>query len=393
MEIYRVGGSVRDELLGRPSKDLDYVVVGSNHDEMISLGYLQVGKDFPVYLHPETKDEYALARQERLSNGKFEVSTKEVSLEDDLLRRDLTINTIAIDSEGVLIDPYGGCSDLASRTLRPVSEAFMEDPLRILRVARFACTLGGCWKIDPVLIDYAKQMDYSKLPKERVYGEASKAMRSERPSVFFRALDELGVLRVFFPQIWHMKYQNHNNPYHMEGSVFNHTMMVVDKAKTVEGRWAALFHDVGKVPCKAMTGSFHGHSDIQWCDPELQIIEGYGLTRKELQVVRYVMLEHHRWQHFIDGSMSDKKMLKILLGIKDWFFLQYVLDAVYADMLGRYGIKKPLVHTKDWVLFTWGLIRNHKTDCQGLSVEQIKQKVYREKLNLLRELLNESGIR
>lgn len=391
MKMYRVGGSVRDELLGRPSKDLDYIVVGSNHDEMISLGYTQVGKDFPVYLHPETKQEYALARQERLSNGKFEVSIQEVSLEDDLLRRDLTINAIAIDSEGVLIDPYGGCSDLASRTLRPVSKDFMEDPLRILRVARFACTLGGCWKIDPILKGYAYGMIYSTLPKERIYGEASKAMRSDRPSIFFRALDELGVLRVFFPQVWSMKFQEHDSAYHMEGSVFNHTMMVVDRARTIEGRWAALFHDVGKVPCKISTGSFYGHSDNKWCDPELQIIEGYGLSRKELQVVRYVMLEHHRWQHFIDGSMSDKKMLKMLLGIRDLKFLDHCLDAIYSDMLGRFGIKKSIKHNSLWIKHTWWLLKNHKTDCQWLNVEQIKQKVYREKLNLLRELLNETN--
>lgn len=390
MESYKVGGCVRDELLGKTPSDIDYVVAGSNHAEMVALGFKCVGNGFPVYLHPETGEEYALARTEaRSSVNVFEFLTEAVTLEKDLLRRDLTINAIAMDMEGNIIDPYNGCRDLAEGILRPVSEAFMEDPLRILRVARFACTIGGHWRIDPVLKDYAKQMDYSKLPKERVYGEASKVMRSEKPSVFFRTLDELGVLQVFFPQIWLMKHQEHDNPYHMEGSVFNHTMLVLDKAKTVEGRWAALFHDVGKVPCKAMTGSFHGHSDIQWCDAELQIIEGYGLSRKELQVVRYVMLEHHRWQALIDGSMSDKKMLKILLGIREESFLVAVLDAVFADMLGRFGIKKPIRYSQIDILDMWRLLKAHKTDCQGLNVEQIKQKVYREQLNLLRRLLNE----
>ena len=277
MEIYRVGGSVRDELLGKTSNDVDYCVVGSNDVELCSLGFKCVGNGFPVYLHPETFEEYALARTEaRASVNGFEFLTESVSLEKDLLRRDLTINAIAMDVEGNIIDPYNGCRDLAEGILRPVSAAFQEDPLRILRVARFACTIGGHWRIDPVLKEYASQMDYSKIPKERVYKEASKAMRSEKPSVFFRALDELNVLRTFFPQLWLMKQQEHDNPYHLEGSVFNHTMLVVDMAKTVEGRWAALFHDVGKAPCKALTGSFHGHSDTQWCDAEFQQVCNFG---------------------------------------------------------------------------------------------------------------------
>jgi len=390
MEIYRVGGCVRDELLGKTPSDVDYCVVGSNHEEMTSLGFKCVGNSFPVYLHPETGEEYALARTEaRTSVNGFEFLTEAVSLEKDLLRRDLTINAIAMDSEGNIIDPYNGCRDLAEGVLRPVSKAFMEDPLRILRVARFACTIVGHWRIDPVLKEYASQMDYSKIPKERVYKEASKVMRSEKPSVFFRTLDELNVLRTFFPQLWVMKHVKHDSPSHREGSVFNHTMMVVDRAKTVEGRWASLFHDVGKVPCKAMTGSFHGHSDAQWCDPELQVIESYGLSRNELKIVRYVMLKHHQWHNVIDGSITDKKMLELLLDIREENTLNSITDAVYAGTLGCYGTKKPIVFSRYQVWYLWKDLKAHKTDCQGLDVEQIKQKVYREKLNLLRELLKE----
>lgn len=390
MKVYRVGGCVRDFILGKKPKDYDYVVVGSTAEHMVSLGYKCVGNGFPVFLHPETGDEYALARTEAMKsvNG-FEFVTEEVSLEKDLLRRDLTINAMALDDDDNIIDPYGGCRDLAEQTLRPVSDAFMEDPLRILRVARFRATLGGHWQLAPSLLVYARAMNYSKIPKERIYKEASKAMLSEKPSVFFRTLQELGVLNKIYPQLYQMIWVEHNNPYHMEGSVFNHTMMVLDMAVTPEARWAALFHDVGKVPCKALTGSFNGHSDIQWCDAELQIIAGYGLSRKELQVVRYVMLEHHRWQHFIDGSMSDKKMLKLLLSIRDAAFLRNILHAVYADMQGRYGVKKPIKYPLSVVMYLWSELKDYKVDCTDLTVGQIKQKVHSEKLRLLRELLKE----
>jgi len=393
MEVYRVGGAIRDKLLGKTPSDLDYVVVGSSVEEMLSLGYTQVGRDFPVFLHPESSDEYALARQERLSGDKFVVGTNDVTLEQDLLRRDLTINAIAMDLEDNLIDPYGGCKDLAEGVLRPVSEAFKEDPLRVLRAARLKCTLGGHWVISNELKEYANDMKllYTSMPKERVYKELVKVLASDKPSVFFRALDELNVLNDFFPEIYKMKSMEHDNPYHMEGSVFNHTMLVVDQCETQVAKIAALFHDIGKVPCKQTIGTFHGHSDEQWVKPAFETMRTtYGFSSEEFKVAEYVALNHHRWQNVIDGHTGSKKFLKLLLGIRDGKFLSYVLEAVYADMLGRYGIKKPFVYSQLDIRNMWYTITKHKTDCSGLTTEQIKQKVYREKLNLLKELINEA---
>lgn len=390
MEIFGVGGSVRDKLLGIEPKDFDYVVVGSSREEMLDLGFREVGRDFPVFIDVNG-EEYALARQERLSNNTFEFSTDAITLEQDLLRRDLTINAIAMDAQGNLIDPYGGCKDIAMRVLRPVSEAFKEDPLRALRVARLKASLGGDWVIHHDLKEmvWCMKDKYSNIPKERVYKELVKALQVEKPSVFFKALDEMHILNDFFPEIYLMLSVEHDNPYHLEGSVFNHTMLVLDKCTTIPAKIAALFHDVGKYPCKKTLGTFHGHSDEQWVKPEFERMrKTYGFSSVDWKVAEYVALNHHRWQCAIDGTMGVKKFLKLLLGIRDSQFMLHVLDTIYADMEGRFGIKKVQKYNRTNVFNLWHSVRFHHTDCTGLSVDQIKEKVWREKLNLLKELTN-----
>jgi tRNA nucleotidyltransferase (CCA-adding enzyme) len=202
MQIYIVGGAVRDTLLGHTPKDRDYVVVGSNVDDMLAAGYLQVGKDFPVFLHPETHDEYALARIERKSGhgyGGFTVNTESVTLEEDLSRRDITINSMAMTTEGVLVDPYGGARDLADKTIRHTTLAFCEDPLRILRVARFLARFGPQWRIAPeteVLIQ--KMVDAGEtdfLTPERVWKELEKGLLEPHPVLMLQTLVRFGVVR------------------------------------------------------------------------------------------------------------------------------------------------------------------------------------------------------
>ncbi|MYL28065.1 MULTISPECIES: multifunctional CCA tRNA nucleotidyl transferase/2'3'-cyclic phosphodiesterase/2'nucleotidase/phosphatase [Halomonadaceae] len=210
MDVYEVGGAVRDWLLGQPVKDRDWVVVGATPEQMLAAGYKQVGADFPVFLHPETREEYALARTERKSGHGyhgFEVhSAPDVTLEEDLKRRDLTVNAMARDAEGHLVDPFGGEQDLADRVLRHVSPAFAEDPLRILRTARFAARLAPMgFEVAEETMTLMRSMvvegEVDHLVPERVWQETRRALHEARPRVFFEVLEACGALAVVMPEI------------------------------------------------------------------------------------------------------------------------------------------------------------------------------------------------
>lgn len=209
MKTYIVGGAVRDILMGIAPKDIDYVVVGSTPEEMLAQGFEQVGADFPVFLHPETKEEYALARTERKTgpgyNGFETRFAPDTTLEEDLARRDLTINAMAMGLDEAIIDPFGGRYDLERNILRHVSEAFQEDPVRILRIARFRARLGRNWTIAPETIKLCKEMilrgDLNDLTKERVLKEMTKALEEANPGLFFSTLQQLGAMRTLFPEM------------------------------------------------------------------------------------------------------------------------------------------------------------------------------------------------
>ncbi|HEX5304503.1 MAG TPA: multifunctional CCA tRNA nucleotidyl transferase/2'3'-cyclic phosphodiesterase/2'nucleotidase/phosphatase, partial [Dyella sp.] len=207
---YLVGGAVRDRLLGRPVVDRDHVVVGAQPDDLLALGFRPVGKDFPVFLHPQTGEEYALARTERKTGRGYHGfafhAEPTVTLEQDLARRDLTINAIAQDEAGALVDPYGGVRDLEARVLRHVSTAFVEDPVRLLRVARFAARFAPLgFRVAPETMALMRQMvadgEVDHLVPERVWAETRKALAEVQPSAFLRVLRESGALAVLFPEI------------------------------------------------------------------------------------------------------------------------------------------------------------------------------------------------
>lgn len=205
---YLVGGAVRDELLGKPVADRDWVVVGATPEEMLALGFLRVGKEFPVFLHPETKQEYALARTERKDGeghtGFAVFADPGVSLEEDLVRRDLTINAIAKRADGSLVDPFGGVADIASRTLRHVSDAFAEDPLRVFRVARLAAQLDGFAVADETLVLMRRMCragDLNTLSAERVWVELRKALNTHQPGRFVEVLDACAGMAAWFPEL------------------------------------------------------------------------------------------------------------------------------------------------------------------------------------------------
>lgn len=273
MEVYLVGGAVRDELLGREPKEFDWVVVGATPQAMLDQGYLQVGKDFPVFLHPETKDEYALARTERKSGhgyGGFEVHAEpDITLEQDLLRRDLTVNAIARDPNGTIVDPYNGQADLEAKLLRHVSPAFVEDPLRVLRVARFAARYAHLgFSIAPETLELMCSIvdsgELEFLTPERVWAETTKALSEEKPSVYFNSLRECGALKVVFPEIDRLFGVPQRKEFHPEVDTGIHTMMVVDQAARLSDdlvvRFAALLHDLGKAETpKDLLPRHHDH--------------------------------------------------------------------------------------------------------------------------------------
>lgn len=259
MDVYQVGGSVRDELLGLPVVDRDWVVVGATVDDMKARAYRQVGKDFPVFLHPETHEEYALARTERKTapgyKGFLVHAAPDVTLEEDLRRRDLTINAMARAADGSLIDPFGGASDLAAKRLRHVSPAFSEDPVRVLRVARFAARFAPLgFEIADETLALMRAMvetgEIDALVPERVWAELARALTEERPAYFFEVLRACGALRRLFPEIDQLFGVPQPRQHHPEIDTGMHVMQVLNRAAALSGdarvRFAALLHDLGK---------------------------------------------------------------------------------------------------------------------------------------------------
>ncbi len=273
MRVYLVGGAVRDALLGLPVRERDWVVVGSTREEMLRLGFREVGRDFPVFLHPQTHEEYALARLERkIAPGYrgFEMQFgPAVTLEEDLGRRDLTINAIAQDPDGTLIDPYGGSRDAQARRLRHVSNAFVEDPVRVLRVARFAARFAPLgFRVASETLELMRAMvdrkEVGALVAERVWQETEKALRETAAGEFFRVLRSCGALPIIFPEIDALFGVPQPAEWHPEIDTGIHTLMVLEQATQLSGdpkvRFAALVHDLGKAQTpRAGWPRHHGH--------------------------------------------------------------------------------------------------------------------------------------
>jgi tRNA nucleotidyltransferase (CCA-adding enzyme) len=275
MQVYLVGGAVRDRLLGRAVSERDWVVVGASPAELERAGFLPVGRDFPVFLHPETKEEHALARLERKIGPGYRGFTTEfspsVTLEDDLKRRDLTINAMAEDAGGQVIDPYGGLRDLDARLLRHVSPAFSEDPVRILRVARFAARYAPMgFRVAEETMELMRRMvadgEAAALVAERVWAETEKALGEPRPDVFVEVLRECGALKVVYPELDALFGVPQPEKWHPEVDTGVHQLLALRAAVNLGGsvavRFAVLMHDLGKgvTPAEVLP-SHHGHED------------------------------------------------------------------------------------------------------------------------------------
>jgi tRNA nucleotidyltransferase (CCA-adding enzyme) len=259
MQIYKVGGAVRDRLLGQPVTDIDWVVVGASTEEMLVKGYRPVGTDFPVFLHPLTGEEYALARTERKSGvgyGGFVFhASPDVTLEQDLVRRDLTINAMAEDQQGNITDPYGGQRDLEARILRHVSPSFAEDPLRVLRVARFAARYAPLgFSVAPQTLQLMRQLSESgelqALTPERSWKEISRALMEQQPQVFIQVLHDCGALKEMLPEVEALFGVPQPPAHHPEIDTGVHVLSVLEQAAvhkhSMSVRWACLLHDLGK---------------------------------------------------------------------------------------------------------------------------------------------------
>ena len=354
MEIYLVGGAVRDSLLDLPVRDKDWVVVGSNAKLMKEQGYLQVGKDFPVFLHPQTKQEYALARTERkvgVGYLGFEFDASEfVTLEQDLLRRDLTINAIAESSDGQLIDPYNGRRDIKDKVLRHVSPAFAEDPLRVLRVAKFAARFARLgFTVAPetlkLMSNIVQSGEIDALVRERVWQEIEQTMGGPAPDVFITVLRDCGALKSILPEVDRLFGVPQPVKYHPEVDTGLHTLLSLQQAVKLTDdpviRYATLVHDVGKgVTDKANWPSHHAHETLGL--PLQADISKRLHVPNEFAKLAALVCEHHTKMHRIKELRPATllKLIEALDGFRRPERVQKFLLACEADARGRTGLEE-----------------------------------------------------
>lgn len=360
-KIYCVGGAVRDRLLGFPVKDHDWVVVGSTPEAMVAQGFQPVGRDFPVFLHPKTHEEYALARTERkVARGYkgFEVyAAPDVSLEEDLLRRDFTVNAIAQDKDGQLIDPHHGIEDLRAGILRHVSNAFNEDPVRILRAARFTARFGFSIAPETLILmrDMVDNGEVDALVPERVWQEVARALMEKNPSQFFTTLKHCGALAKIFPEVDALFGVPQPEKYHPEIDCGIHTMMVVDDAArhdySLEVRFAALTHDLGKgTTPKDMLPRHIGHElrGVELVKTLSQRLRATG----ECRDLALLAARYHGDIHRAFELRSDT-IIKLFQSTDAWRrparFTQ-LLMACAADARGRGGAQQDSYPQADYLL-------------------------------------------
>jgi tRNA nucleotidyltransferase (CCA-adding enzyme) len=403
MQVYLVGGAVRDALLGLPVKERDWVVVGSTRDELLRLKYREVGRDFPVFLHPDTHEEYALARLERKVAPGYRGFTvefgPEVTLEEDLARRDLTINAIAQGPDGSVLDPYGGQRDLQARVLRHVSPAFMEDPVRILRVARFAARFASLgFKVAPetmaLMRDMTARGEVDALVAERVWQETEKALNETGASTFFTVLRDCGALRVIYPEIDALYGVPQPEKWHPEIDTGVHTMMVLDQAVRLSAdarvRFAALVHDLGKATTPHAEWPGHrGHEErsvslIEALSARLRLPSEY----RELAVIvaRYHGNVHRAFElrpNTVLGILEKTDAFR-----RHERFTQ-ALIACEADSRGRLGLENVPYPQRQYLQAARdaaAAIKPSPQDIAGQSGPQIAQRLQERRLAAITEL-------
>ncbi|HET7834041.1 MAG TPA: multifunctional CCA addition/repair protein [Gallionella sp.] len=360
-KVYCVGGSVRDRLLGLPVQDHDWVVVGSTPEAMVAQGFQPVGKDFPVFLHPVTHEEYALARTERKSapgyRGFVVHAAPDVTLEQDLLRRDFTINAIAEDADGNLIDPYHGVDDLHAGILRHVSAAFSEDPVRILRAGRFAARFG--FVIAPETLTLMREMvnngEVDALVPERVWQELARGLMENKPSRFFETLRSCGALAKILPEVDALFGVPQPEKHHPEIDCGIHTMLVVDQAArhnySLETRFAALMHDLGKATTPRDVLPRHTGHELRGYELVKQLAQRLRAP-SECRDVAMLVARYHGDIHRSRELRADT-IIRLFQATDAWRRPErfvHLLQACASDARGRPGSEQNAYPQNDYLL-------------------------------------------
>ncbi|MGH8319559.1 MAG: multifunctional CCA addition/repair protein [Steroidobacteraceae bacterium] len=408
MRVYLVGGAVRDRLLGRPVKERDWVVVGASPEELERQGFVPVGREFPVFLHPQTHEEYALARLERkVAPGYRGFTTQfspEVTLEEDLRRRDLTINAMAESATGALVDPFGGRRDLEARLLRHVSESFIEDPVRVLRVARFAARYADLgFRIAEETVALMRGMtdsgELAALVPERVWQETERALGETRPDVFFETLRECGALQAIFPELAALYGVPQPARWHPEVDTGVHIMLALRYSAAIGAsttvRFAALVHDLGKaLTVPAHWPSHRGHEEagvplIEALCARLKVPNGY----RDLAVLT---ARHHAVVHRA-AELRPATVLK-LLEATDAFRrpqrFEELLVACEADARGRTGLETKPYPQRDYLLLARtaaAAVTLDESERQGLAGAAIGEKMREKRLAAIKTLGDRSA--
>ena len=404
MKTYLVGGAVRDELLGLPVRERDWVVVGARPEDLLGQNYRPVGKDFPVFLHPETKEEHALARTERkTAPGYHGFETRfspDVTLEQDLERRDLTINAIARETTtGVLIDPFGGERDLRERWLRHVSPAFVEDPVRVLRVARFAARFAQLgFRIAPetleLMQEIAARSELDALVPERVWQETQRALETPAPRRYFEVLRDAHALRVVFPEIDRLFGVPQPAQWHPEIDSGVHTMMALDQATKLSAdpvvRFAALTHDLGKgtTPRKEWPSHLmHEHRGVPLVEELCRRLRIPNAYREVAALASRYHLNVHR-----AGELRAKTILELLENT-DAFRrperFEHFLLACEADARGRLGLENRKYPQADWLRNAREVASKVELDAaeyEALEGPQIAERLRKRRIAALKEV-------
>ncbi|MEP7704179.1 multifunctional CCA addition/repair protein [Paraglaciecola sp. 25GB23A] len=403
MQVYLVGGAVRDKLLGLDIKDRDWVVVGATPEDMLKLGYQQVGADFPVFLHPKSKEEYALARTERKTaqgyNGFECYAAQDVTLEQDLLRRDLTINAMAMDENSKIVDPYNGQQDLANKLLRHVSPAFIEDPLRVFRVARFAARFASIGftiaeQTMALMQEICRSGEISHLSAERVWQETARSLSAENADIYISVLRESGALDIWFPELailWGIP-----NPakWHPEIDTGIHTLMVLQQAQKLSDkltvRFAALVHDVGKgLTSQEHWPSHPGHEKSGLA--EIVTLCDRIKVPNDCRELALIMSEFHSHVHKA-FELKPSTLLKMFNQCDPWRKPQRFKDfltACEADARGRTGFEDRDYPNSDYVWQAY--LAAAKVDVKaivasGLVGQAIKQRLNEYRLDAIKHL-------
>ena len=402
MQVYLVGGAVRDHLLGHPYHEKDYVVVGATPEQLLAQGYQPVGKDFPVFLHPETKEEYALARTERKSGRGyhgFEFYTDpSVSLEDDLIRRDLTINAMAMDNEGNIYDPYAGQQDLEQRILRHVSDAFVEDPLRVLRIARFAArykSLG--FSVAEETLTLMKQLvesgELNALIQERVWKETSRALMEDHADEYFTVLRTCGALKVLFPELDALYGIPQRPEYHPEIDSGIHTMMSLQQAckadYSLDVRFAVLVHDLGKALTPANELPRHIMHEERGVKPVTELCDRLKVPTNTKQLAIAVCKEHlkcHQALSLKPGTLW--RLLQRLDVLRRPERVEAFIQACECDSRGRLGLEDREYPQATYILKAMEVVRNIKAQDLPADVkgQEIGEMLIQKRIEALAEL-------